>query len=400
MIGAWAILFLLLLVGLFQFHAYLAPGVMNHARILIYRTAYMLTFPMGINSRIPRTTIGLIEQACYGATLWCAIGYLFARMRRSLQQSNDAIKPVTVPSPISRPIQPRGTAWTRRKFLRVGLESLPVIATGAGAMPILYFPGRLQLRRYEIPIRNLPSGLDGLKIAHLSDFHLGHYISVDHVVTALKMIRAERSDLSLVTGDYVQGNSDGFEVMAGLISEYARTPLGIQATLGNHDHWHGPELCRKHLRAAGITLIENTRQFLGKNGWSTEPSRDTLCIAGLGDKWEGIVDFKSALKGVPPEMPRVVLSHNPDTAETFVPRPDLAPRIDLMLSGHTHGGQVSLPYLGAIIVPSAYGQKYAGGLVSGPHWPVLVSRGIGMALIPVRWRVPPEVSLITLRRGG
>jgi predicted MPP superfamily phosphohydrolase len=94
-------------------------------------------------------------------------------------------------------------------------------------------------------------------------------------------------------------------------------------------------------------------------------------------------------------MPRLLLAHEPDTAEL----PQLNHRVDLMLAGHTHGGQVKLPLLGTPVVPSAFGSKYAGGLVQGPAYPVLVSRGIGTSIVPVRWGVPPEVVVITLTRA-
>ena len=112
----------------------------------------------------------------------------------------------------------------------------------------------------------------------------------------------------------------------------------------------------------------------------------------MGDLWEDRVSFNDALAGVPEDMPRIVLSHNPDVAETM----PAGFRVDLMCAGHTHGGQVWVPTLGTPIVPSRYGSKYAGGLVQGPHCRVLVSRGVGMAILPVRFRVRPELVVIDL----
>jgi hypothetical protein len=104
--------------------------------------------------------------------------------------------------------------------------------------------------------------------------------------------------------------------------------------------------------------------------------------------------LRKTLEGVSESMPRIVLAHNPDTAETVPP----GVRVDLMCSGHTHGGQVSLPLVGTPIVPSEYGSRYAGGLCLGPSCPVVVSRGVGMAILPVRFRVPPEIGVIELVR--
>jgi predicted MPP superfamily phosphohydrolase len=121
-------------------------------------------------------------------------------------------------------------------------------------------------------------------------------------------------------------------------------------------------------------------------------------VGGVGDLWEDTTDLAVALSDVSVDCPRILLSHNPDFAEqadTF--SADL--RVDLQISGHTHGGQVQLPVVGAPMVPSRYGGKYAGGLVEGPRWPVIVSRGVGMAILPVRFGVEPEVGLIQLVRS-
>jgi uncharacterized protein len=144
-------------------------------------------------------------------------------------------------------------------------------------------------------------------------------------------------------------------------------------------------------------MITNGRVFLDAmdRELSVIPRRaESLCIAGVDDLLEGSVDVESALRGVPEETPRVMLSHNPDVAEAAEL---IGKRVDLMISGHTHGGQVVLPIIGNPAIPSRYGQKYAYGRVRGPVCPVIVSAGVGMSLVPVRIGVRPEVVEITLR---
>ena len=148
-------------------------------------------------------------------------------------------------------------------------------------------------------------------------------------------------------------------------------------------------------RRAGIRLLDRDHVFLGPEGLREEPGEDALCLAGFGDLWEDEHDPADALVGVPGATPRLVLSHNPDYAER-IPA-DL--RVDLLLAGHTHGGQVRVPGRGTPVVPSAFGQKYAGGLCQGPRCPVQVSRGVGMAYLPVRIGVPPEIVELTLVRA-
>jgi len=167
--------------------------------------------------------------------------------------------------------------------------------------------------------------------------------------------------------------------------------------LGNHEHWEGARACRKEFDKIDIPLIDNDRLFLTPGGLRERPVTErSLCIAGVGDVWTDEVSFADALRGVPADMPRVVLSHNPDAAEMN----DARHRIDLMLSGHTHGGQVRLPVIGAPWRPSKYGSRYLGGKCRGPQCPVIVSRGIGLAGIPLRFRVPPELCVITLVRAN
>src|SRR5262249_27308037 len=123
-----------------------------------------------------------------------------------------------------------------------------------------------------------------------------------------------------------------------------------------------------------------------------------LAISAVGDLWEDRQDYRRALDGLPASMPRLLLSHNPDVAEeaAFIAS---GLRVDLMLSGHTHGGQIRLPGVGAPISSSRFGQKYCEGLVEGPACRVFVCRGIGVSAFPLRLGVPPEIAVLELRRA-
>lgn len=277
---------------------------------------------------------------------------------------------------------------TRREVLLGGAAAA---AAAAGVWATAVEPGMLRVRRYEITLANLPTGLDGFKIGHASDTHFGPYIGEAHIRRAFDLLNAEAPDLLVLTGDFVHRTPKAIPTGLGVLG-HGKARLGSLAVLGNHDHWEGADACRQELEKQGIPLLENRRVFLTAERLHHEPVPGAVAICGVGDLWEGVVDPREALAGVPEAMPRILLSHNPDVAELI-----LDARFDLQLSGHTHGGQVSLPLLGTPLVPSAYGSKYAGGLVQGPRWPVLVSRGVGMAVTPVRLNVPPEVSLIVLR---
>ncbi|MDD4062145.1 MAG: metallophosphoesterase, partial [Kiritimatiellae bacterium] len=162
-----------------------------------------------------------------------------------------------------------------------------------------------------------------------------------------------------------------------------------RSVLGNHDYWTDAPRVAASLESAGIPLLTNKHVLLRRDG-------DVLCIAGVNDVWSTNPppDAAAALAGVPQDVPRIVLCHNPDYAEV-APR-DV--RIDLMLSGHTHGGQVRLPFVGPLILPIQH-RKYAEGLVQGPTCPVFISRGLGMVGVPMRLNCKPELPLITLRKA-
>ena len=282
----------------------------------------------------------------------------------------------------------------RRQFLvRATGGTVALAGAAAGAHASLSAPQQLQVRRYDVPLADLPAPLDGMTLIHLSDTHYGPFISLGYLEGMVRQVNALKPDLIALTGDYTHRSprtiEPGIGVLAGL-----RARLGIAAVLGNHDHWEGAAACRARLESVGIPHIDNTRLFVSPEGLRATPGEAAVCIAGLGDYWEDSTAFDRALDAVPAAMPRIVLAHNPDSAEEDAN----GRRIDLMLSGHTHGGQIALSGRGALHVPSQYGIKYAGGWVDGPEWPVIVSRGVGMTVMPIRFRVPPEIGVITLRR--
>lgn len=285
---------------------------------------------------------------------------------------------------------------SRRDFLvRSAGGAVGMGMGGLGTYSVFIEPQRLQVRHYSLSIRDLPGELEGLRVVHISDTHYGPFVSLSYLRGVVARANSLGGDLVLLTGDYVHRTEKsivpGIEIFRAL-----RSPLGSVAILGNHDHWEGAAGCRAAFKAVDIPLIDNDRLYLGEGGLRRDaPGRPALCIAGVGDLWEDDVLFDRAFRDTAPSTPRIVLSHNPDVAE-MIPGNH---RVDVMLSGHTHGGQVRLPLAGAPIVPSRYGQKYSGGLCRGPRCRVIVSRGVGMAGLPLRFCVEPEIGLITFRRA-
>ncbi len=298
----------------------------------------------------------------------------------------------------SPPGSPTAKGPTRRDALgtlaRGGVGLVGSTALGISGWGVLVEPSSLALREYTVPIRGLPGWAQGLRIAQLSDTHYGPYTPLPHLQRAVGMANQLRADLVVLTGDYVHRTPASIRHGIGVLCQL-QARLGVYAVLGNHDHWEGAEACRQIFTSGGVRMLDRQHLLLGPDGPGSAALGQALCLAGLGDLWEDEHPPAEALRGVPSGAPRLLLSHNPDYAEKLPE--DL--RVDLMISGHTHGGQVRVPVLGAPKIPSRYGQKYAGGLCRGPRCPVLVSRGVGMAYLPVRLGVPPEIGLITLVRA-
>lgn len=279
----------------------------------------------------------------------------------------------------------------RRAFLMRAPEAAFAVGIGSVGYSTLVGPWSLRIAREEIAIRGLDGAYDGIRALQLSDLHLGPRISAGFIEDVVRRALSLRPDLVLLTGDYIHNFPEQADQVAELLRPLVESTPAV-GVLGNHDWYGGGWPVREALERIGVRMVDNDRCWLSAAG---ELSNDGgLCIAGVGDLYEDAVDIDSALRGVDPSTPRLVLSHNPDVAEM----PEIAlHRIDLMLSGHTHGGQIRLPFVGAPGVPSRYGQKYAQGLVHGPCCSVYVSAGVGMSIAPVRFGVPPEINLLTLR---
>jgi uncharacterized protein len=285
---------------------------------------------------------------------------------------------------------------SRRNFLEKGALAAAGCMTGGLGYSFVIEPQWLVVTRQQILIRDLAKGLDGLRVVHLSDIHHGPWFSLESVRRMVEQSNRLNPDLIILTGDYVHKSPAYVQPVVSALRGL-KPRIGTVGVLGNHDWYEGADLMRQEFHQAKIPLIDNTRLFVTENRLLQKQSAEGLCLAGVGDFWEGTVDLEGALGTVPNHIPRLLLSHNPDVAEqkSLI---EGGYRVDLMACGHTHGGQVRTPW-GPPIVPSKFGMKYSRGLAQGPVCPVFVSAGIGMTALPFRLGVPPEIVVLELKRA-
>jgi uncharacterized protein len=338
------------------------------------------------------STLAWIVLLAFNVPIWTVtlrlvLGVLFPP-RKVSEPASDETRPEPQPQPATLP--------SRRRFLVGGARVAVAGFGGVTAYGMFVEPRWFQVSRRTFPLRGLPAELNGLRIVQLTDIHHGPCLSLGYVRSVVGATNALKPDLILLTGDYVHRSRAYTEPVVRELAEL-RAGVGVVGVLGNHDWWEGAQEMMRCFAKAGIPLVDNDRLFVTRDRALVRRADEGLCVAGIGDYREDPrLSFADALGGVPADVPRLLLSHNPDAAEdqTFL---NSRLRVDLMLSGHTHGGQCWVPGLGTPITASEFGAKYASGLVRGPACPVFVSRGIGTTVLPIRFGVPPEVAVIELR---
>src|SRR5215210_7130879 len=275
---------------------------------------------------------------------------------------------------------------TRRQFL-TGLAAAPLVAVSAtSAYARLIEPDHYELSETDIFIRDLPASFDGFRIVQVSDVHHSRIVSLAEVRRVVELAQSARPDMVALTGDYTTMYRRYIEPCAEALGTL-RAPEGVWAVLGNHDYYTDAQLTTRALERAHISVLGNANTLLRRGA-------DVLQLAGVDDWSRGRTDWARAFHGLDRKRPSVLLSHQPrvlDLAETQ--------GVSLILSGHTHGGQVSLPFIGSPARFISSEMKYERGLYERRGTQLYVSRGTGVIGLPVRLGSRPEVALLRLRRA-
>ncbi|HKP72029.1 MAG TPA: metallophosphoesterase [Pyrinomonadaceae bacterium] len=281
---------------------------------------------------------------------------------------------------IARWKSPRRPVPTRQKPLRSLAEGLLQMARAALAEPY-----NLVVERRTIKLRRLPRQLDGLRIVQLSDIHHSPFTGREQVERAVALANSLNPDIIALTGDYVSHEREYAAPCAEMLGRL-RARCGVYAVLGNHDHWTDAALITDLFRAEGIRVLVNE----GMRFEHPTHAGASFWLAGVDDTMVGLEDLPLALAGSAADEMKLLLAHNP-----VVLRRAARQGVDLVLSGHTHGGQVTLR---AERSPSGRPRRrLLRGLGRQGDTQIYVTRGLGTVVLPVRYGCLPEVSLLELR---
>ncbi len=276
---------------------------------------------------------------------------------------------------------------SRRSFLKLGGSLLGYLALASilGLEYIAIEDDWVEITHLTLKVSNLPSNFSGLAIAHITDIHFDRWMTPERFSKTVKMVNALSPDVIALTGDIIESDTPD-SLTSGIIEQLAdlRARKLKCAVLGNHDHWKDPDLARQILRQSDFQELDNRVYPLTENG-------QRLFFCGLDDHWEHLDDLDAVTANLPEGSCAILLVHEPDYADISAPTGKFA----LQLSGHSHGGQISLPFYGPPVVPR-YAVKYSSGLYQVEGMYLYTNRGLGMITPRLRFNCRPEIALITL----
>lgn len=246
----------------------------------------------------------------------------------------------------------------------------------------LRFRGGFEVTEHRMDLENLPDAFRGFRIVHLTDIHYGLYFPAEALASLVEMTNELEPDLVAITGDFVTRSRNYIEPVAEILSGL-RASEGVYAVLGNHDFRVGPAEITNALERHGIDVMRNQHTSLRRRG-------QRCYLAGIDDYYYR-ADLTKAMRGIPQGAPTILLSHNPSIIDDAAEM-----KISLVLSGHTHGGQVRLPLVGCLYGRSEERMRFKKGRDSLGATQIYVSRGIGTVVLPVRYGCPSEIPQLVL----
>ncbi|HJP18890.1 MAG TPA: metallophosphoesterase [Nitrospinota bacterium] len=286
---------------------------------------------------------------------------------------------------------------TRRSLIKYGLRVSALAFVGFG------FAGRNSLKTEHLKLHftNLPPSFDGFSVTQISDLHASFWISRDYLARVVREINKLKSDLLVITGDIITGSVNDFwkrwiptidgDYLSMVIDVLSKINIGKKiVVLGNHDQWNGKDTeirLVSELERIGFHVLRNRSHKISRGD-------ESVYVAGTDDYWFSY-DIDSALRDIPEDSFKLLLSHSPDVTEDI----QKGTKVDLTLCGHTHGGQIAVPFLSPHFIPIKNPSRYFKGLVKESYGYTYVNRGIGTLVFPFRIGAPPEITRFTLRKA-
>ncbi len=270
----------------------------------------------------------------------------------------------------------------RRMFLKCALSAGGAVAL-AGSYPVFIERNIVCVNRYRIPITNLPLSFHGFTLAQLTDVHLGFLVSESFVEGIVQRTNSLGTDAIICTGDYVHERNtiEEIEKVWPILSKL-EAKHGVYSVLGNHDHWADSE--------RSLDWLERTGQNIRHQCKPIYKGRERILVGGAGDYMEDELKIDETFSHSDDGECRLLLSHNPDSVDTEFNTP-----LSLVISGHTHGGQVVIPFFGPPVLP-VKNKDYSSGLITTAKTQLFISRGIGWAIYPIRFNCYPEIAILEL----
>lgn len=274
---------------------------------------------------------------------------------------------------------------TRRDFLKISAQ-LVALLFGGTLYSTLIEPLWFEVENITLTLPRLPKPFSGFRLAQISDIHAGEQWMPDHLAAVVEKLRAIAPDAIAVTGDFISASPSTTDEVLNL-TESALSTLSSQfpvyAVMGNHDHWWDVDSVRGALARANVMELNNRFHTLSRGA-------SFLHICGVDDIYERKDDLQAVLNQLPEDGCAILLAHEPDFADTSA----ATGRFDLQISGHSHGGQVVIPFIGPIVLPR-HGRKYPLGLYNVENMIQYTNRGVGMVSPYVRLMCRPEITLFT-----
>ena len=270
---------------------------------------------------------------------------------------------------------------SRRKFLQTaGMLSLSSICLDSSAYPFITSE-EIDISHHSIRLKNLPDAFEGFKIVHLTDIHHSKFVSFNEVFRMVELANRQDPDVVFLTGDYITWSKKFIAPVSEALKNL-KSRFGSYAILGNHDIRVDADGITRALEKAQIRVLRNSSERI-------DFKRDSLWIAGVDEYSYGQSDIPKAMREVPLSQPRILLAHNPEIV--------VGSSSHLMLAGHTHGGQIKIPYMRSLNAVTQPSQEFLEGFVRSGKTQMYISRGLGKVVVPVRILCPPEIPVFYLQ---